>query len=148
MELLSTLHGYDSDFCTWAEEQAQLLRERRFDLIDVENIAEEIESLSRHDHRELRSRLEVLLTHLLKWQYQPQRRGSSWCDTIVNQRREIELVLEDSPSLLKKVQDEDWLRRVWIRAKAQARRETSVIGFPVDCPWDIVEQVLDVHWFP
>ena len=90
---------YEEDFYAWTVEQARLLRGGDVSAIDVSNIAEEIESLGRSDRRELRSRLTVLLMHLLKWRQQRERRSTSWSGTIREQRRQIELVLDDSPSL-------------------------------------------------
>ena len=90
---------YDQDYATWTENQAKLLRERKFDAIDIDNIAEEIESLGKRDRRELSSRLIVLLMHLLKWQFQPGKRSNSWKGTINEQRYKISRILDDSPSL-------------------------------------------------
>ncbi|MDR3089077.1 MAG: DUF29 domain-containing protein, partial [Desulfobulbaceae bacterium] len=70
--------AYETDVVAWAGEQARLLRAGRFDLLDIENIAEEIEDVGKAEQRELMSRMAVLLAHLLKWQYQPERRGKSW----------------------------------------------------------------------
>lgn len=148
MKQLLELNEYDHDFYAWTIEQAQLLREGRFDLIDLENIAEEIESLGKRDHRELRSRLEVLLGHLLKWQYQLARRCPGWRRTIMNQRREIALVLGDSPSLVRLLEDQDWLHDVWKHAKARARQETDLDCFPTNCPWGMQDEVLAHGWLP
>lgn len=73
---------YKEDFYLWTEEQARLRRSGELSSIDAANIAEEIESMGRSDRRELKSRLIVLLTHLLKWRYQPEGRSKSWSDTI------------------------------------------------------------------
>ena len=73
---------YESDFYTWTQEQARLLRERRFDELDLENLVDEVESVGSSEKREIRSRLVVLIGHLLKWKFQPGGRGSSWSDTI------------------------------------------------------------------
>jgi len=81
---------YDRDFYAWANEQAALLRAGKLSDADVANIAEEIESMGRSEKRELVSRLVVLLLHLLKWQYQPARRGRSWQVTIENTRDELD----------------------------------------------------------
>ena len=70
--------AYKTDVVAWANEQAAFIRAGRFDLLDLENIAEEIESVGKSEKRELASRMSLLLAHLLKWQYQPVRRGSSW----------------------------------------------------------------------
>jgi Domain of unknown function DUF29 len=77
---------HQTDFYAWAMEQAALLRARRFDSADIENIAEEIESMGRGEKRELVNRLALLLLHLLKWQFQPGFRSPSWSSTIREQR--------------------------------------------------------------
>lgn len=90
---------YDSDFYGWTQEQAQLLKDQKWEQIDLENLVEEIESLGRQERRELVNRLEVLLGHLLKWRYQPQKRGLSWQATIREQRRKVKRLLQQNPSL-------------------------------------------------
>src|SRR5580698_7276634 len=90
---------YDQDFFAWAQEQAELLRAGRLSEADIGHIAEEIESMGRAEKRELVNRLIVLLHHLLKWQFQPDRRGASWEATILVQRHALERHLEDNPSL-------------------------------------------------
>jgi hypothetical protein len=79
--------AYDEDFYAWTQEQATLLRSGQFSRVDIENVAEELESMGRRDKRELDSRLEVLLVHLLKWQLQVQMRSPGWSGTIREQRR-------------------------------------------------------------
>jgi hypothetical protein len=139
---------YENDFCAWALEQAMLLRENRFDLIDVRNIAEEIASMGRRERSELASRFLVLLVHLLKWQYQPVRRGHGWHSTILNQRDEIAEALRDSPSLNSSLQDPEWLQHLWGRAVKRANRETHLNGFPQSCPWSVQEEILAEDWLP
>src|SRR3977135_2624419 len=90
---------YDTDFYAWANEQAALLRAGRLAEADIENIAEEIETMGRSEKRELVSRMSVLLLHLLKWQFQPARRGNSWRLSIENTRYQLEEHLDDNPSL-------------------------------------------------
>ncbi len=90
---------YDEDFYAWTVGQARLLRSGELSAIDAANIAEEIESMGRGDRRELRSRLVILMMHLLKWRHQPEARSRSWSATIDEQRLQIEHVLADSPSL-------------------------------------------------
>ncbi|WP_460193924.1 DUF29 domain-containing protein [Thermosynechococcus sp. FA-CM-4201] len=94
---MSTL--YETDFYAWTQQQAAYLRQGKLELLDLENLSEEIESLGRQEKRELRSRLEVLLAHLLKWYYQPEQRSKSWIYTIREQRRRIERHLKENPSL-------------------------------------------------
>lgn len=81
--------SYDKDVVAWAAEQAALLRAGKLSDIDIEHIAEEIEDVGKSEQRELASRMAVLLAHLLRWQYQPERRGSSWKTTLRLQRSAI-----------------------------------------------------------
>jgi type II secretory pathway component PulM len=96
---------YDEDFAIWTSETARLLRERRFDEVDIEHVAEEIEDMGKRDKRELYSRLTVLIAHLLKWKWQPERKTKSWRSTIVTQRAELRRLFEQSPSLRAIVHD-------------------------------------------
>ena len=90
---------YDCDFFAWSLEQAELLRAGKLAEADIEHIAEEIESMGRAEKRELISRLSVLLLHLLKWRYQPEKRGPSWEASIRVQRNRLADHLDDNPSL-------------------------------------------------
>ncbi len=90
---------YETDFYAWTLEQSKLLKEGNFKHLDIVNLVEEIESLGKQQRQELRNRLGVLIGHLLKWDYQPEKRGKSWRVTIQIQRREISDLLEENPSL-------------------------------------------------
>src|SRR5690349_17831625 len=90
---------YDSDFYGWANEQAVLLRAGRLSEVDLAHVAEEIEDMGRATRRELVNLLAVLITHLLKWQFQPGLRSHSWRLTIVEQRQRLAEHLDDNPSL-------------------------------------------------
>src|SRR5215211_6227377 len=90
---------YDSDFYAWTQQQARLLRERRWNDLDLDNLVDEVETVGRSDKRQIESRLEVLLAHLLKWRFQPGGRGNSWIKTIFEQRRRLIGLVEESPSL-------------------------------------------------
>jgi hypothetical protein len=96
---MSNTAAYETDFYAWTIEQAGLLRAGRLSEADIENIAEEIESMGRSEKRELVNRLTVLLIHLLKWQAQPAFRGTSWRLTIAEQRTRLDEHLKDNPSL-------------------------------------------------
>jgi Domain of unknown function DUF29 len=103
-EVPAKTQGYDEDFVGWTEAQARALRraaEAGSNLpLDWYNLAEEIESLGRSQRRELRSRLATIVEHLLKLQLSPAMEPrAGWIETIGRERREIELLLEDSPSL-------------------------------------------------
>jgi len=134
--------NYESDFYAWTQEQAELLRSGRFDELDAQNILEEIESMGRSAENELESRLQVLLMHLLKWEYQSSRRGKSWQLTIEEQRRKIDRRLSKSPSLKHKLADivEDAYGDAVIAAERETGLERGV--FPTVCPWTI-EEVLN-----
>jgi hypothetical protein len=90
---------YDQDFYAWTQRQVELLRSGELTGLDVKNLIEEIESLGRQERQELRSRLGVLLGHLLKWRYQPEARSKRWRATIREQRQEIRRHLKENPSL-------------------------------------------------
>jgi Domain of unknown function DUF29 len=92
---------YDSDFYGWTQAQATALRAKDWAALDVENLADEIDSLGRSDRRAITHQLERLLTHLLKWTYQPQQRpryGRSWSRSLHQARAAIGDLLEESPS--------------------------------------------------
>lgn len=144
---LKKLAGYEEDFALWCAEQAALLRAGNFDRVDVENVAEEVESLGRSDKHQIRSRLEVLLMHLLKWERQPEHRSRSWAFTIRDQRRKIQRLLDDSPSLTSF--PGEVLAEEYPGARERASEETAIYldHFPETCPYTI-EQILDRDFFP
>jgi hypothetical protein len=141
----NTLH--DQDFYAWTRQQTDFLKARNLTGLDIENLIEEITSLGERDKREVRSRLVVLLMHLLKWQYQPPRRSRSWRQTINSQRTELELLFDGSPSL-RRIADES-LNRCYELARKRAADETSLAlsVFPDACPW-ACENVLESGFWP
>ena len=138
---------YDSDFYTWAKEQAALARARSTNEIDWDNIAEELEGLSRSEYRELRSRLVVLLEHLLKWIAQPERRSRSWLATIKVQRRDLDEHLLENPGL--KPREAEAFDSAYASARLQAAGATNLeeTAFPVEPPFTL-EQARDHDWMP
>ncbi len=90
---------YETDFYAWTLEQSKMLKEGDFKHIDIINLVEEIESLGKQERRELESRLGVLIGHLLKWDYQPNQRSKSWRATIREQRRAVQKLISQNPSL-------------------------------------------------
>lgn len=138
---------YERDFFAWANEQAALLRSGKLDLADIDHIAEEIESMGRTEKRELVSRLAVLLTHLLKWRFQPSRRGVSWRLTIKGQRRELSRHIADNPSL--KARLGEAIDAAYGDAVLAAARQTRIDweAFPPACPWTY-EQISDPEFWP
>jgi len=138
---------YETDFYGWIQAQAATLRAGNFSHLDMDNLIEEIESMGKSEQRELESRLETLLVHLLKWQFQPKRRGSSWELTIAEQRRRIIDHLMQNPSLRPKTQESQ--TRVYRYAIFKAAKETKLYlsNFPKQCPWTF-EQVTDPDFWP
>jgi hypothetical protein len=137
---------YERDFYAWTEEQAALLRAGRTDALDLEHLAEEVEGMSVSQRRELMARLVVLLTHLLKWQLEPELQSRSWRATILTQRQELEDLLEQSPSLRRLV--DGMLPRAYAKAVTRAEQETGIEAgkMPARCPFTR-EQILG-DWLP
>ena len=138
---------YDQDFYQWALRNAELMRQGKFSEIDVENIAEELEDMGKNKKTELESCLVQLLMHLLKWQFQPGRKGTSWRKTIVEQRRQLVLLLKDSPSL-KHIMNET-LKEAYDMADDDFQAETGISKkkVPTECPYTF-EQVMDREFWP
>jgi predicted DNA-binding ribbon-helix-helix protein len=144
---MTTTTLYEKDFVAWTQAQADLLRQAQFNQLDIANLVEEIEDMGKNRQRELSSRLQVLLSHLLKWQYQPERRSPSWEIPIQLQRAEIMDLLTDNPSLRPQVAD--FVLRAYPKARLAARGETSLElkVFPTVCPYTFKE-ILDNNFFP
>lgn len=138
---------YKTDFYAWTQEQVSLLKTQQWEQLDTTNLIEEIETLGRKERQELRNRLGVLLGHLLKWQFQAEKRSNSWLGTIREQRVQIRLLLADSPSL-KPYLDEVFLAAYEL-GLALAIRETQLGEqvFPEVCPYT-PEQVLNPEFLP
>ena len=134
---------YERDFFAWATEQAALLRSGRLAAANVGHIAEEIESMGRSEKREMISRLAVLLAHLLKWRFQPERRGRSWRLIIREQRRQVARVFADNPSLRPLLGD--ILAEAYGDAELIAEREADLAegSFPAECPWSFEQVMVD-----
>jgi hypothetical protein len=138
---------YEADFFAWTQEQARLLRDRDARGLDWENLAEEIDSMGRRDRRELEGRLRLILHHLLKWRAQPGLRGRSWQSTLREQRRQVEKLLKESPSL--RPQLPALIHEAYPDALADTLDETGLAPqtFPADCPFTVA-QVLDLAYVP
>ncbi|MDK4563542.1 DUF29 domain-containing protein [Kingella kingae] len=138
---------YENDFAAWAFQQAGLMRAGKLNHLDLLNLIEEMESMGRSEHRQLESRLSVLIGHLLKWKYQPERQGNSWRRTINAQRKSVMKLLKDSPSLKAHFDDEEWLNDVWDSAVTLAMSETDLDIFPEQPIWTIAK-ILDNDFLP
>ena len=138
---------YERDFYAWTQEQAALLRAGQLQQLDTVHLAEEIEALGRQERRELINRLGILLGHLLKWQFQPQLRGKSWRATISEQRRQIQRLLKESPSLkpeLLAALPEAYQDGILSVVKEMPLSEEALAA---ECPYTL-EQVVDLSFYP
>ncbi len=138
---------YGVDFNRWLEQTVQLLRDRRWQEIDVPQLIQEMKDLGKSERRAIASQLTRLLLHLLKWQHQPQRRSDSWLDSITDARTQIELAIADSPSL--KDYPGEQLAASYQRARRQAAKQinTELSALPPECPYSL-ELVLNEDWLP
>lgn len=139
--------AYTDDLNLWARQTADLLREKRWQDIDLEHLIEEMEDLSKSEKRGIASQLVRLLLHLLKWEYQPQRRSDSWLDSITDSRLQIELAIEASPSLKNYPLQE--LDQSYQRARSSAAKQTGLplSIFPETCLYAL-DKVLTEDWLP
>jgi hypothetical protein len=144
---MSTHPSYDQDYYLWFADQARLLRTGMWHQIDAEHLAEELEDMGKREKRSLRSRTVVLLAHLLKYAHQPERRSPSWIGTIREQRKQLDELLRDSPSLRPSLAEA--LDDYYLSAKLLAAGETGLpeADFPASCPFSL-PQLLDETFWP
>jgi hypothetical protein len=150
---LATL--YQTDYAAWTRRNAELLRARRFDELDIEHLLEELSDMSKSDRRELYSRLLVLLSHLLKWEFQYRAlserwrefKGDSWRSTIIEQREQLVELLRQSPGLKSAI--EDTITEAYPAAVRLAHKETRLprSTFPETCPYSRA-QIFDDDFYP
>lgn len=141
---------YEQDFYSWIQTTLQLLQERKFDQLDLENLIEEIDSMGKSERQGLKSRLVVLIEHLLKLKYWTNEKANNargWRNTVVEQRRQILYTLEDSPSL------KPFLEEIFLKSYQDARNDTLKkyqlprTLFPEDSPF-LLSDILDPDFIP
>jgi len=141
---------YDQDLHLWLVKTAALLKKKRFEELDLENLIEEIESMGKRERRELANRLTTIIEHLLKltyWTEVKEENARGWRVTIVEQRRQIIRLLADSPSL------KPWLEEIFLECYEAARRDTIKANylpeniFPLQ-PFLTVEELLNLDYLP
>jgi Domain of unknown function DUF29 len=142
---------YETDYYAWIQEQVRALRDGRPEHLDSENVAEELEDLGKNLRRELQSRIEVILAHMLKLVYQPEKRTPSWGNTIHEQRMRLEDLLAKNTSLRSHLDETmfDAFRYARVAAGTEMGltiRESRRL-FPVDCPWTRAE-ILNASFLP
>ena len=145
---VSTL--YDTDFYLWIQHTVEALKQQDWDRVDWDNLIEEVESMGRSEKRELKSRLLVILEHLLKlmfWESEKPQNARGWRNMVIEQRNQVDLILEDSPSL------KPWLTESFVESYGKARQQTlqkyglPVDRFPTQPPFSL-EDVLNANWLP
>lgn len=139
LALTTNSNLYEQDFYLWIEITAKQLKAGNFAEIDLENLIEEIESMGRSEKRSLESNLVVLLMHLLKYKYQPEKRSRSWISTIFEHRRRLNKQFQDSPSLKK------YFLETFAECYQDARQQASIETgldldiFPLESPFNTDE---------
>ncbi|MBE9143506.1 DUF29 domain-containing protein [Planktothrix mougeotii] len=142
---LNQLTLYDQDYYLWIEKTVEQLRQNQFQEIDIENLIEELETMGRSEKRAVQSNLTVLLMHLLKYKYQPNKRSRSWRSTIVEHRRRLLILYKDSPSL------RGYGQEIFVECYQDARQDAAtetqlkISVFPDECPFNL-ETVLKVDY--
>lgn len=138
---------YDTDFYSWLQEQARLLEQGQANQCDLDNLIEEVEDMGKRHLQKLDSHLTELLMHLLKWQYQPQKReyGHSWENSIRAHRKQARDLIEKYPSLEAKIIS-DW-EGIFESALRSAVVDTDMTkeDFPGSCPWTF-DQIMQEGW--
>ena len=144
---LSDQNLYDRDYAAWVEQTVALLRDRQFEAVDLENLIDELDDMSRREKRSLTCNVRVILMHLLKYKFQPEKRSRSWLVTLREHRIRSAEILADSPSL------QNYLNNQFELCYAQARREAAdetgleIERFPIESPFT-VSQCLDENFRP
>ena len=146
---------YEEDYLAWTQQQIGLLQTGKLEELDLKNLVEELKAMGRSDHRELESRLIILIAHLLKWEWQFNRlqnqwaefEGKSWRNSITEQRIQIKFQIQKVPSLCPKLSESVFA--VYPPARELASRETEIqeSEFPKDCPYGD-NDLLDPEFFP
>ena len=136
---------YETDIIRWVEQQVALIEAERYREVDWKNLLPEIEDLSKRERDRFLSSIRLIIQHLLKWEYQPEKQFCSWEITIKRERNHLKRYLRDTPSLKRYWQD---LSKVYEDARADAANETGICDweFPQDCPYS--QEQIATDWFP
>ena len=127
---------FERDETAWLENMSLLVAQGRYAEMDHANLSDYLSDMAKRDRREVLSRLIILLTHLLKWEYQPNHRSGSWRVTILLQQGELLEMLESGTLYNHAL---SVLPKAYARARVQAAAETGLSGetFPVECRWNL-----------
>ncbi|MEH1886778.1 DUF29 domain-containing protein [Nostoc sp.] len=146
-QITSNSDLYEQDFYLWIQSTAELLKQGRLTELDLENLIDEIETMGRSEKKALRSNLEVVLMHLLKYKYQAEKRSGSWRATIREHRKRLREALEESPSLKPYFYEVFGLCYDNARLLAADETELHLPTFPEQSPFT-PEQALDPDFLP
>jgi hypothetical protein len=137
---------YETDFVTWAEQQATLLKQGHFDQLDLANLIDEVLDLSKRERQALYSNLKIILLHLLKWSNQPTVRSNSWRASIREHRQRVDRQLKESPSLKPYLQE--IFADCYQDARLLAADETELPEntFPSECPFTVTDSLNPDFW--
>ena len=146
---------YEEDYLAWTQQQIGLLQTGKLEELDLKNLVEELKEMGRSDHRELESRLIILIAHLLKWEWQFNRlqnqwaefEGKSWRNSITEQRIQIKFLMQKVPSLRPKLYESIFAAYPTARELASRETEIQESEFPMDCPYGD-NDLLDPDFFP
>jgi Domain of unknown function DUF29 len=140
---------HEDDFSLWVERQAAILRARRFDELDLENLIEEVEDLGRRERDMVESHIETILEHLLKLELSHATRPPrGWLVTIDKQRAKLARKL--TTTLRNHL--ETALPAIYRGLRRPVARQLENEGVPLDaltpnCPYSL-DQILDPDWYP
>ncbi len=138
---------YEQDYYLWLEKTVQLLKDGQLSALDIDNLIEEIQDMGISQKKSVKSNLIVLLWHLLKYKYQPEKRSNSWLLTIDEHRDRLDDDFSHSPVL--KRYFEEIFDEAYRKARKKASIETglSLETFPLDCPFS-TEEILNNDYLP
>ncbi|HAX78289.1 MAG TPA: DUF29 domain-containing protein [Cyanobacteria bacterium UBA11372] len=138
---------YDTDFVGWVETTVEQLRTQDYANVDWENLIEEIEDMGKSEKRAIYSNLKILLLHLLKYRYQPEKRSNSWLASMVEHRQRIKKAFKESPSL--QPYFTEIFNECYQDARELAAAETgmAIDEFPAETPFTH-EEVLNSDYLP
>jgi Domain of unknown function DUF29 len=127
---------HERDLYSWLVEQARLVRDGRWQAIDQENLAQEIEGLAQHQFEKLESAVQVLLAHLLKWDHPAIRRSRGRVQSVQSQRQAVAEVLARNPGLAPRIPEA--IARCYRKARAEAANDVGLDenSFPAKCPYE------------
>jgi len=144
---MNTTLLYEQDFYSWIQQHIVLLKEARFNELDINHLVEELEDMGKNNKRELESRFIILIAHLLKWQYQVEMRSNSWRCSIIEQRVSINYLLKKVPSLKNAISES--IVEAYPDAVEIAVAETKLLisTFPTECNY-AKESLLNSEFYP